>query len=115
VRCFRQKIDVSTLARDHGNSRATGYHYLDEVIAVLTVQAPDLHDVLRQAKQGGVTHLILDSTLFTSDRLSEQTTSVKSERIDALAPLAVPGSRGHTMGSPQQAPTIHGQHFAGHP
>lgn len=31
----RQNLDVPTLARDHGNSRATGYRYLDEIIMVL--------------------------------------------------------------------------------
>jgi DDE superfamily endonuclease len=83
LRWFRQNIDVPALARDHGISRATGYRYLDEVIAVLAEQAPDLHEVLRTAKTNGVTHLILDGKLFSTDRLAEQTTSVKGEQIDA--------------------------------
>jgi hypothetical protein len=83
LRWFRQNTDVSTLARDHGISRATGYRYLDEVITVLAEQAPDLHEVLRTAKADGVTHLILDGKLFATDRLAEQTTSVKGEQIDA--------------------------------
>jgi len=83
LRWFRQNIDVPALARDHGISRATGYRYLDEIITVLAAQAPDLHDALRKAKQDGVTHLILDGKLFATDRLAEQTTSVKGEQIDA--------------------------------
>jgi hypothetical protein len=83
LRWFRESRDVPALARDHGISRATGYRYLTEAIDVLAMQAPDLHDVLRKAKQDGVTHLILDGKLFTADRLGEQTTSVKGEPIDA--------------------------------
>ncbi len=83
LRWFRESRDVPALARDHGISRATGYRYLAEVIDVLATQAPDLHDALRNAKQDGVTHLILDGKLFATDRLGEQTTSVKGEQIDA--------------------------------
>ncbi|HEX5121162.1 MAG TPA: transposase family protein [Pseudonocardiaceae bacterium] len=82
LRWFRQNIDVPTLARDHGISRATGYRYLDEVIMMLAAQAPDLHAALRTAKADGVTHLVLDGKLFSTDRLGEQTTSVKGEQID---------------------------------
>lgn len=83
LRWFRQNVDVPALARDHGISRATGYRYLDEIIEVLAAQASDLHDVLRKAKEDGVTHLVLDGKLFSADRLGEQTTSVKGEQIDA--------------------------------
>jgi hypothetical protein len=82
LRWFRQNADVTTLARDHGISRATGYRYLDEVITVLAQQAPDLHDTLRRAKDEGLTHLILDGKVFSADRYSEKTTSVKGEPID---------------------------------
>jgi hypothetical protein len=80
LRWFRQDLDVPLLARDHGISRATGYRYLDEVIMVLAAQAPDLHEALRRAKADGVAHLILDGKLFSTDRLGEQSTSVKGER-----------------------------------
>ncbi|WP_027942519.1 transposase family protein [Amycolatopsis taiwanensis] len=83
LRWFRQDVDVTSLARDHGISRATGYRYLDEVITVLADQAPDLHEALRKAKDDGMTHLILDGKLFSTDRCGEQTTSVKGEQIDA--------------------------------
>lgn len=83
LRWFRGHRDISALARDHGISRATGYRYLDEVIAVLSAQAPDLHEALRQAKSGGSTHLILGGKVFLTDRLAEKTISVKGARIDA--------------------------------
>lgn len=53
LRWFRQNADVSMLAHDAGISRATGYRYLDEVIAVLADHAPDLHEALRRAKTEG--------------------------------------------------------------
>lgn len=83
LRWFREHRDVPALARDHGISRATGYRYLDEVIAVLAAQAPDLHEALRRAGAEGATHLILDGKLFATDRLGESTTSIKGEQIDA--------------------------------
>jgi hypothetical protein len=83
LRWFRENRDVPALARDHGISRATGYRYLDEVITVLAAQAPDLHEALQQAKDDGATHVILDGKLFASDRLGEQTLSVKGKLIDA--------------------------------
>ncbi|GAA0611196.1 IS5-like element IS470 family transposase [Kutzneria viridogrisea] len=83
LRWFRESRDVPALARDHGISRATGYRYLAEVIDVVAAQAPDLHEALRTAKADGATHVVLDGKLFASDRLGEQTTSVRGEQIDA--------------------------------
>jgi hypothetical protein len=79
LRWFRQNTDPTALARDHGISRATGYRYLDEVIAVLAQRAPDLHDTLRRAKDEGLTHLMLDGKVFSADRYGEKTVSVKGE------------------------------------
>jgi hypothetical protein len=42
LRWFRGRITPGVLARDHGISRATAYRHVDEVIAVLAEQAPDL-------------------------------------------------------------------------
>jgi hypothetical protein len=42
LRWFRDRVCPDALARDHGISRATAYRYLDEVIAVLADQAPEL-------------------------------------------------------------------------
>jgi hypothetical protein len=83
LRWFRDNRDITALARDHGISRATGYRYLDEAIGVLAMQAPDLHEALHQAHNDGITHLVLDGKLFASDRLGEQTISVKGKLIDA--------------------------------
>jgi hypothetical protein len=83
LRWFRDSRDITALARDHGISRATGYRYLDEVIGVLAAQAPDLHESLQQAKDDGMSHVIMDGKLFAGDRLGEQTTSVKGQQIDA--------------------------------
>lgn len=82
LRWFRHNVDVTTLARDHGISRATGYRYLGEVITILADQAPDLHDALRRARDDGLTHLILDGKVFSADRCGEQATSVKGSQID---------------------------------
>lgn len=82
LRWFRQNTDIAALARDHGISRATGYRYLDEVVTVLADRAPDLHDALRQAKDEGMGHVILDGKIFSADHLGEKTVSVKGERID---------------------------------
>jgi hypothetical protein len=82
LRWFRQDADVTALARDHGVSRATGYRYLDEVIAVLAAQAPDLHDALEHAKKQGAAYVILDGKIFSADRCNEKTTSVKGKQID---------------------------------
>ena len=46
LRWFRDRTAPDALARDHGISRATAYRYMDEVIAVLAEQAPELRDAL---------------------------------------------------------------------
>lgn len=49
LRWFRDRITCDAVARDHGISRATAYRYLDEVIAVLAEQAPELQGPARRA------------------------------------------------------------------
>ncbi len=91
--CFRQAVlglrwfrhaqaDITALGRDNGISRATAYRYVDEVILVLAAQAPDLHDVLDQAKADDLPYLILDGKVFSADRYGEKTLSVKDRPID---------------------------------
>ncbi|MGW5644034.1 transposase family protein [Saccharopolyspora sp. NPDC003752] len=82
LRWFRDSTDIARLARDHEVSRATGYRYLDEVIKVLSEDAPDLHQALRQAKDDGWTYVILDGKIFSSDRVGEKTISVTGTEID---------------------------------
>lgn len=79
---FRSKPNVRLHARAFGLSQATGYRYLDEVIAVLAAQAPDLHQALEQAAANGMPHLVLDGKIFDTDRCRMKTVSVKGEQID---------------------------------
>lgn len=53
LRWFCGQADISALAGDHGVSRATGYRYVDEVIAVLADEAPELPDALARAMADG--------------------------------------------------------------
>ncbi|WP_344194103.1 transposase family protein, partial [Acrocarpospora corrugata] len=80
---FRNGGDIATLGRGFGLSRSTSYRYLDEVIDVLTEQAPGLKAALDRAHADGLTHLIIDGTLIGIDRVSEKKTSAKGEQIDA--------------------------------
>lgn len=82
LRWFRDRTDPTALGRDHRVSRATAYRYLDEVIMVLAERAPDLHEVLHRAQTEDLAYLILDGKVFSSDRCSEKTTSVKGNQID---------------------------------
>ncbi|MDT0347408.1 transposase family protein [Streptomyces litchfieldiae] len=70
LRWFREAGCVHCLARDAGVSQATGYRYLHEGIDVLADRAPDLHEVLTRCREEGMTHVVLDGTLITSDRLA---------------------------------------------
>lgn len=70
LRWFREHGCVHCLARDAGISQATGYRYLHEGIGVLAAQAPDLHEVLDLCRAEGMTHVVLDGTLISCDRLA---------------------------------------------
>jgi hypothetical protein len=82
LRWFRDRTTPEALARDHGVSRATAYRYVDEVVAVLAQQAPDLHQALERAKDEGFSHVILDGKVIPCDRCKEPTVSMKGEVID---------------------------------
>ena len=82
LRWFRDRTDPARLGCDHRISRATAYRYLDEVIDVLAGQAPDLHQALQHAQEQGMTSVILDGTVITTDRLGEKTTSMRGKTID---------------------------------
>jgi DDE superfamily endonuclease len=70
LRWFRERGCVHCLARDAGVSQATGYRYLHEGIDVLAEKAPDLHEVLAQCHNKGMTHVVLDGTLIECDRVA---------------------------------------------
>lgn len=80
---FRKGEDKALLGAGFGVSRATAYRYLAEGARVLAAQAPGLHDALKRVAAEGWSHVILDGKLFHTDRLTETTTSVKGETIDA--------------------------------
>jgi hypothetical protein len=80
---FRKAEDKTLLGAGFGVSRATAYRYVDEGVAVLCAQAPQLHDALQRVADEGWSHVILDGKLFDGDRLTETTLSVKRETIDA--------------------------------
>jgi hypothetical protein len=82
LRWFRDRTAPDALARDHGISRATAYRYLEEVIAVLAAQAPDLRQALERARDEGLSHVILDGKIIPADRCREKTVSVRGEVID---------------------------------
>jgi DDE superfamily endonuclease len=98
LRWFRDRTTADALARDHGISRATAYRSLDEVIAVLAAEAPELREALERASDAGFSHVILDGTIIASDRCKEPAISVKGEVID----LWYPG-KAHAHGGNVQA------------
>ena len=79
---FRKREDLTVLAAGFGISRATGYRYRDEAVAVLAVEAPELCDALRRAQQEGCSHVILDGKIVDTDRCRDKTISRKGEVID---------------------------------
>jgi DDE superfamily endonuclease len=98
LRWFRDRTSPGALARDHGISRATGYRYVDEVIAVLAEQAPDLREALERAQGQGFSHVILDGKIIPADRCKEPAVSVKGQVIDLWY-----SGKAHTHGGNIQA------------
>jgi hypothetical protein len=63
-----------------GISQATACRCKDESVQVLAAKAPTLRETLDKAVEQG--HLILDGTLFSSDRCADKKTSKKGREID---------------------------------
>jgi hypothetical protein len=82
LRWFRERGCVHCLARDAGVSQATGYRYLHEGIDVLAAQAPDLHDVLKTCQDRGFSHVVLDGTLITTDRIAGAHINSEGKEVD---------------------------------
>jgi hypothetical protein len=80
---FRKNEEMTALAAGFGISRATGYRYRDEVVTVVSAQAPDLHEALEQVAEQGWSHVVLDGTVIRTDRCAETTVSAKGETINA--------------------------------
>ena len=71
---------------------------MNEVIAVLAEEAPELRDALERARDQGVPHVILDSKIIAADWCGEKTLSVKNEAIDLWY-----SGKAHTHGGSIQA------------
>jgi DDE superfamily endonuclease len=103
LRWFRDRTSPGALARDHGISRATAYRYVDEAIAVLAEQAPDLRQALERAQDQGFSHIVLDGKIIPCDRCKEPAVSVKGQVIDLWY-----SGKAHTHGGNIQAVTAPG-------
>jgi hypothetical protein len=80
---LRDRCDVERLGAGFGLSRTTAYRYRDEVLAILSDQAPDLQEALETARGAGCAYLILDGALIATDRLAETKVSKRGREIDA--------------------------------
>ena len=79
---FRDRPDIRRLGAGFGISQATAYRYKDEAIEVLAARAPTLREALNKAVEQGLSYLILDGTLISSDRCAGKKTSRKGKEID---------------------------------
>jgi len=79
---FRKREEMTVLAAAFGISRATGYRYRDEALAVLEAQAPELTEALDLALAEGWSHVILDGKVIDTDRCRAKTLSRKGKEID---------------------------------
>ncbi|MEU7917001.1 HARBI1 family protein [Microbispora bryophytorum] len=70
LRWFLDNTRIKQLAADHDISRKTAYRYLHEGIDVLAAHAPNLHEVLDNATNVGLTHVNLDGIVVATDRVS---------------------------------------------
>jgi hypothetical protein len=70
LRWLRHRLDLRTLAREVGLSIATAYRYLHEALDIIAAHAPDLEDVLAQARATGLPFVCLDGTLMRTDRVA---------------------------------------------
>jgi hypothetical protein len=77
LRWFRDRTTPDALARDHGISRATACRYLDEVVAVLAAQAPDLRAALERAEDEGRAYVL----------------PARQQGTTTQQPVTLPGSR----------------------
>ena len=80
LRWFRDAPGVDRLAADAAVSPATAYRYVHEGIDVLAGAAPDLHQVLAEARAAGLAHLVLDGTLIGTDRVAAPACTETGER-----------------------------------
>jgi len=70
LRWLRHRLDLRTLALQARVGIATAYRYLHEGLDVIAAHAPDLAQVLADARRTGVLFLCLDGTLIPTDRIA---------------------------------------------
>jgi DDE superfamily endonuclease len=70
LRWLRHRLDLRTLALQARVSIATAYRYLHEGLDVIAAHAPDLAQVVADARRAGVVFLCLDGTLIPTDRIA---------------------------------------------
>src|SRR6202012_5737612 len=76
---FRDRPDIRRLGAGFGISQATAYRDKDEAVEVLAARAPTLREALEKAGGQGLSYLILDGTLISSDRCADKKTSKKGK------------------------------------
>ena len=62
---FRKNEEMTVLAAGFGIGRATAYRYRDQIVTVLSEQAPDLHEALQQVTDQGRSQVILDGKVLS--------------------------------------------------
>jgi hypothetical protein len=72
LRWFRDDPRMRVLAKECKMGISTAYRYLHEGIDVIAAEAPDLHEVLKKAKEEGMAYLTLDGTLIHTNRVDER-------------------------------------------
>jgi len=70
LRWLRHRLDLRILALQARVSIATAYRYLHEGLDVIAAHAPDLGQVLADARRSGVVFLCLDGTVVPTDRVA---------------------------------------------
>jgi DDE superfamily endonuclease len=70
IRWFLDGTRVRQLAADDRISVKTAYRYLHEGIDLLAFHAPDLGEVLENAKSAGLSHVNLDGVVIPTDRVN---------------------------------------------
>jgi hypothetical protein len=70
LRWLRHRLDLRTLALQARVSISTAYRYLHEGLKVIAAHAPDLDQVLADARATGVAFVCLDGTLIPTDRVA---------------------------------------------
>lgn len=109
LRWFRDDAAIRILAAEATLGISTCYRYPHEAIDVIAEHAPDLHEVLDQAKREGWSHLTLDGTLIEIDRVGERTEEGNhrwysgKHKMQGANVQIIAAARAHCLGALYQA------------